>query len=485
MADNKAIKNGNWQDSTVWSLGRVPDATDDVYLNGYIVTINTDGFNYTVNSLNNIAGSGITAGGYINTTAGGTITANNGYNTAATYFFYNTNTADQKTIYVNGELKYNIASSGFINNAGAFTFRFNGNVTMSGGICIINSHTIGKTYYNGHAVLNGGTFASVSAGNIYITDTTYTTLNVGLLCAVSGGAMTITGDVYKQTNVNDELIISGGTLNIIGNIYASKTATGAKQNRLMWVSGYSGTVNLTGNIYSYDVVVASYGLILNQGTINVTGNIYGGEASGVWTIVSYSSGVAKVNVTGNVFGSTTNNNAYAIYDNNYTSTIDISGHIYGKVSTAILCIALSTVVKARGNMYSLNGISPVVAHIINVSPTEAQQIQLKDTDNVTRTFSTSNATGGLPAVNNVRYGVQFGVANEYTGTCRVPAASSVAAGVEVDNTVGTAIITAELVKQAVWGALTADMNTSGSIGQRLKNAATVASVGDQLAATNP
>jgi len=67
----------------------------------------------------------------------------------------------------------------------------------------------------------------------------------------------------------------------------------------------------------------------------------------------------------------------------------------------------------------------------------------------------------------------------------VPPASAVAGGVPVDNTIGTALLTAAAIKDAVWGALTAELNASGSIGQRLKNTATVASVGDQLAAMNP
>jgi hypothetical protein len=53
----------------------------------------------------------------------------------------------------------------------------------------------------------------------------------------------------------------------------------------------------------------------------------------------------------------------------------------------------------------------------------------------------------------------------------------VALGVLVDNTTGTAVLT----PAAVWDALTSGMTTSGSIGARLKNAATLDSTGQQLA----
>lgn len=60
----------------------------------------------------------------------------------------------------------------------------------------------------------------------------------------------------------------------------------------------------------------------------------------------------------------------------------------------------------------------------------------------------------------------------------MPTAASVAFGVPVDNTTGTAVMS----PSDVWNAATSAMTTSGSIGERLKNTATVDSTGDQLAA---
>jgi hypothetical protein len=88
----------------------------------------------------------------------------------------------------------------------------------------------------------------------------------------------------------------------------------------------------------------------------------------------------------------------------------------------------------------------------------------------------ASVSGALPAAGDVRFGTTFNQGNT-TGTLRVPASGSVALGVLVDNTSGTAVLT----PSAVWDALTSGMTASGSIGARLKNAATLDSTGQQLA----
>ena len=102
------------------------------------------------------------------------------------------------------------------------------------------------------------------------------------------------------------------------------------------------------------------------------------------------------------------------------------------------------------------------------------------TDSYVEMFTADNATFGQPAISNVRAGVVYG-GGILTGTCAVPAAGSVALGVPVDNTTGTAILTQANVQSAVWNTLTSSLTTAGSIGERLKNAATVATTGEQLA----
>jgi hypothetical protein len=87
----------------------------------------------------------------------------------------------------------------------------------------------------------------------------------------------------------------------------------------------------------------------------------------------------------------------------------------------------------------------------------------------------------MPAATDVRDGVSY-ASGALTGSCKVPAAASVAFGVPVDATTGTAYLSQSDVLSAVWGAATSSLTTAGSIGERLKNASTVATNSDQLAA---
>jgi hypothetical protein len=81
-----------------------------------------------------------------------------------------------------------------------------------------------------------------------------------------------------------------------------------------------------------------------------------------------------------------------------------------------------------------------------------------------------------PSPANVRFGTSYALGSQ-TGTMRVPVASAVMYGVEVDNTVGTALLSAA----QIWNYLRNDINVSGSIGDRLKNCSTVESTGSQIA----
>jgi hypothetical protein len=76
-------------------------------------------------------------------------------------------------------------------------------------------------------------------------------------------------------------------------------------------------------------------------------------------------------------------------------------------------------------------------------------------------YGADNGSFGNPIAANVRSGVSYGGGN-LTGTCAVPAASSVAFGVPVDNTTGTAILTGSAVATAVWGAATRSI-TGGTV----------------------
>jgi hypothetical protein len=125
--------------------------------------------------------------------------------------------------------------------------------------------------------------------------------------------------------------------------------------------------------------------------------------------------------------------------------------------------------------YGPNGGPPTTGAVRIVSGTNNKCLVTLTTSAQKTLADPSDGTGQANEA-DVRSGTSYALGNK-TGTCAVPAAGSVALGVAVDATTGTAVLT----PAAVWDALTSGMTTSGSIGARLKNAATLDSTGQQLA----
>jgi hypothetical protein len=130
---------------------------------------------------------------------------------------------------------------------------------------------------------------------------------------------------------------------------------------------------------------------------------------------------------------------------------------------------------------STNGISAIYArrYILGSIPAAAKtRYALDGTGNFVDMFTADNGlTQAIPA--DVRSGTVYADGN-LTGTLAVPAAASVAFGVPVDDTTGTAFLS-QSDAAAVWGAATTSLTTAGSIGERLKNCASVDSTGTALA----
>ena len=93
-----------------------------------------------------------------------------------------------------------------------------------------------------------------------------------------------------------------------------------------------------------------------------------------------------------------------------------------------------------------------------------------------KTLYTSNQLPGVPRQTDVRKGVQYNFG--LTGSLEMPDPSVVKAGVAVDNTTGSAILTA----QDMFDVLTQDIVTTGSIGETLDNVSTVQTVAATVSA---
>ena len=266
-----------------------------------------------------------------------------------------------------------------------------------------------------------------------------------------------------------------GTLNVTGNCTGGSSASGNAG-----AANATGTLNITGNCIGGSTGVA-FGAQNNSGTLNITGNCIGATGHGV-----NQGGVGTLNITGNLTGGTSTPASGA--NNNGTGSMFVTGSVYASEFDGGVASA------NRGGLNFLTGpfytsttwgVNPIrcvswrwATNLVNTTFIEVPTSNLAAKRNL---VTPDNATN-FPAASNVRSGTTYGIGGALTGTCIVPNPASVAAGVGVDNTIGTLTTpTANEIRDAVWQAATSSLTTAGSIGERLKNAATVATTGEQLA----
>jgi hypothetical protein len=362
----------------------------------------------------------------------------------------------------------------------------------------------------------GSSGASVPvAGDVAMSNNRTVTINADATCdevrndttggATAGGTFDLTNGVTLTANVFAGTagaacvrfnVASPAIAYVVGN-----STGGSANNSRALANDNTGTLEVTGNITGGTTNATAYGLwSQSTGTTTVTGNVTAGSA-GVGANISVA---GTLTITGDVLGGGAANANGA--QNASTGTLTINGKATASAS-AHGAVNNSTgtlnVIRAVANGYGPNatGVSLVYGVFNNVigSQSTVQELEFGSrgmvpvntavllTPQTTNTVIFTTSTGiktlvdsasaeDYPAESDVRDGVEFNFGNN-EGTCAVPAASSVAFGVPVDATTGTAVLT----PAAVWNALTSGMTTSGSIGARLKNAATLDSTGQQLA----
>jgi hypothetical protein len=375
----------------------------------------------------------------------------------------------------------------------------------------INATDVWATTPSGTAADVYSTFTSsdvLHANNFAVTVNVNTTVgevrNDNANSATAGGSFTLSNGVTLTANVfagTTTCVVyagtSGNSASIVGNLTggSSNGADGARNNS-------TGTLNITGNVTGGSTFGANGAGNISTGTLNITGNATGGSAA----TIGAGNNTGTLNITGNATGGAVASAFGA--QNSGTGTFTIVGSAFGSnnsIGANNASTGIMTVTRAVGNDWGI-GATGMVSTVGVQSAAIGSQTRVEEfefgalgqvpvagavscpdqTTNVClvhRLSSTkktlidaASVSGALPAAGDVRFGTTFNQGNT-TGSLRVPAAGSVALGVLVDNTSGTAVLT----PAAVWDALTSGMTTSGSIGARLKNAATLDSTGQQLA----
>jgi hypothetical protein len=295
-------------------------------------------------------------------------------------------------------------------------------------------------------VLNGGNFSFGNGNFTVVADT----IQAGSTIALSLGG-SITGSYIITVNT-----INSGILPNTGIGFAAFSATSS--------------VVLNGNINAYQGVgIDCAGLA----SLTINGNVI---SNGNGTGISHrAAGTITINGFCQNAG---NNNAY--FTGTALSTIicvinkAISINNGGASVLNNTALASVTVKEIEQGVF---GAVPISGYV-RLSTASGAFYKGVTTGSSTRTLSDpADIAGQVPAQSDVRFGVTYQSGSK-TGTAYIPSPSSVGFGVPVDNTTGTAALT----PASVWDAATSSLTTSGSIGERLKNASTVDTTGDQLAA---
>jgi hypothetical protein len=508
MANRWPISSGNWSDTAIWSGSIKPTAADDVYANNQTVYIDE---NITVLTLRNASIAGVTLGGafYLNNAITASTTAANGLisQIASTPLVYITGSNDARinsTMNTTTGIKIRMQDSATLTVSGTL---YGGNTTaaysvlhVSTGNLFITGNSTSGTNLNMPAVYMAGSGGTYILGNV--------NGNVGHAFEnVGSGEIIVNGNITAGGFSNGRGIINSGTGNItvygnlignantpiqnsnIGNIFISGNIQAGTVSGVGISNSFTGNITVIGNISGSAAVSNPATGISNTGTatIQVTGSIVGGRANGITTTGdTYVSGTIfggalgvgisttrDLYVTGSVYGGTGGSGISTTSARTYT----ILGPIYaGTGATGISSTSTTAVNFFTGPFYNTGSFNAVYAYKMQMLSTASQWQFDTETAGVSKTLYTSNQLPGVPQQTDVRKGTQYNFG--LTGSLEMPDPTTVKSGVAVDNTTGSAIFTA----QDMFDILTQDITQTGSLGETLKNAATVQTVGATISA---
>lgn len=388
-----AVKSGNFSDPTVWDNGAVPVTGDDVYANGFTVTLDT---NISLNTLRNDSsivtapniatpvmtnftlpsgivsssssrGAGFEAYQAFKQDGGATKWSSAGTTGTLTYQFPTSKIIKRYIIRIDGNAtegprnwtfegsndgttwtvldtatSYTFVASGayvssILANTTAYTY-YRLNITANNGATWVNVGELEMTEsIAGVGNTAGGSFSLANGINITITASNGLIASVSPLVnfnLTSGNSATLNATMPTVANIASfsTIVHSGtGTLNINGN------ATLTSGNSLVQYINFTsaGILNMTGTytISSTGAASGSPAIVRSSGsgTINIIGSLYNTSATNnASNTVIF--GSANVNVTGNLYvTNTTNSGCISLSSGNIT----ITGDILNNASTAV------------------------------------------------------------------------------------------------------------------------------------------------------
>ena len=304
---------------------------------------------------------------------------------------------------------------------------------------------------------DGGTATATAGGSlslnngITLTAATAFQSGTGTLLTLAGtNSATLVGNITAHSTGAGVGVLhsSSGTLNFTGNT----SPGGASTVYSIHITG-SGSLVMTGNAVGSSASTAE-GVRLNSstGTVTITGNSIGSVGIGTNNVLA-----GNVTIIGNVTGGS----AAAGANNASTGTFTIIGDITATNGANGFISSNSGATNRLSGSFinAANGYSAIYAvkYFLNTSPIAAKtRYSLNGSSTYLDMFTADNSLGQA-SISDVRFGTVY-ASGALTGVAYIPTAGSVAAGVPVDNTVGTATLTAANVRAAL-GMASANLDT--------------------------
>lgn len=324
----------------------------------------------------------------------------------------------------------------------------------------------------------GGTFAVSS-----ITGTR--TLNVGMIVTAPSsthcvthtsttGTLVANGTFYGASNAN-----FGGIYCAAGTTLVATGVTSGGANSGAGIMGVSANITFTGPVLGAGAsAYGGHGMYVTNCVVTVTGDVRGGtgaNGNGIWA------GGSTVTVTGIVY-SGPGDPSYSLYapaiNLSGASVLTHTGPIYAANGCPAITSPVGTTVTLTGPFIGApNGMPAISCGQFRLNPVANDYYEFRDTTQQPKRLYSADWVGDTPSAMNVRFGTVYNN-GQTTGTCAIPPREAVSYGVPVDNTTGTAAVQA----QDIWNVLTNTNFPVGSMGERLKNTATVQQVADITAA---
>ncbi|HHT9136805.1 MAG TPA: hypothetical protein ACFYEK_06100 [Candidatus Wunengus sp. YC60] len=241
MATITATKAGNWSDTTVWDLARVPQADDDVALAGYVIVWDT--------ALTRIP-------------ATGTLTSITSTGTA-------------------GQISLALDDAAFHSGAGLYATTIQcGTAPATYGIIYVTGttdHVLTIVTGSSPNGIVGG--SNVNAFGIY---------NPGT------GTINITGDLTGGSGANTPAIHTAGSSTVVGNLFCG---TGVSGSSYGFYNNGTGTISITGNITAGNYLDDCGFYNNSTGVVSVNGIITGGGSITAYGFYNKSTGQVTLSAT--------------------------------------------------------------------------------------------------------------------------------------------------------------------------------------------